>query len=306
LKKTILLLLTLIPVFVTGQETPQDSIPKWKKSGTISLLINQAAFSNWTSGGENNVAATLAINYDINYYKKGWSWDTKIIGAYGVNKSANSSYYKKTDDRIEINSLLGKKFNKEWSYSSFLNFKTQFGSGYNYGTDENNEETRTLTSQFFSPAYLQLGIGLYWKKSNDLWVNIAPFTGQLTMVNNKFTRNLKDEETFFGVDRGNSARFELGASLKAFYKIEVLENVTLEHYLSLYSDYLEKAKNIDIDYTLKAVMKINDYLSTNLVIQTVYDDDAIKRVQLREIFGLGLTADLNKVYSKLSGYKKLL
>jgi hypothetical protein len=306
LKKTILLLLTLIPVFVTGQETPQDSIPKWKKSGTISLLINQAAFSNWTSGGENNVAATLAINYDINYYKKGWSWDTKIIGAYGVNKSANSSYYKKTDDRIEINSLLGKKFNKEWSYSSFLNFKTQFGSGYNYGTDENNEETRTLTSQFFSPAYLQLGIGLYWKKSNDLWVNIAPFTGQLTMVNNKFTRNLKDEETFFGVDRGNSARFELGASLKAFYKIEVLENVTLEHYLSLYSDYLEKAKNIDIDYTLKAVMTINDYLSTNLVIQTVYDDDAIKRVQLREIFGLGLTADLNKVYSKLSGYKKLL
>ena len=71
MKKTILLLLTLIPVFVTGQETPQDSIPKWKKSGTISLLINQAAFSNWTSGGENNVAATLAINYDINYYKKG-------------------------------------------------------------------------------------------------------------------------------------------------------------------------------------------------------------------------------------------
>ena len=306
MKKTILLLLALIPIYLIGQETPQDSIPKWKKSGTISLLINQAAFSNWTSGGENNVAATLGINYDINYFKDGLSWDTKIIGAYGVNKSANSSYYKKTDDRFEINSLLGKKFNKEWSYSSFLNFKTQFGNGYIYGKDENNKENRTLTSQFFSPAYLQLGIGLYWKKSNDLWVNIAPLTGRLTMVSNNFTRNLKAEETFFGVDRGNSSLFELGASLKGFYKMEVLENVILEHYLSLYSDYLEKAKNIDVDYTLMVKMKINEYLSTHLNVQTVYDDDAIKRVQLREIFGLGLTADLNKVYSKLSGYKKLL
>lgn len=304
MKKIILLLTTFISLSLYSQEVSQDSIPEWKKSGTISLLVNQAAFSNWTSGGENNVAATLGINYDINHYKNGWSWDTKIMGSYGLNKSANSSFFKKTDDRLEINSLLGKEFTKEWSYSSFFNFKTQFGKGFQYGTDEKNKETRTVTSRFFSPAYLQLGVGLYWKKHNDLWVNFAPFTGRLILVSNEFTRNLKDEETFFGVDRGNSSRFELGASLKAFYKFEIIKNVILEHHLNLYSDYLDKSKNVDVDYTLKADMKINNYLSTNLIIQTVYDDNAIKKIQLRELFGLGLTADLNKVYSKLSGYRK--
>ena len=307
MKKTILLLLTvLVSSGIFGQEPVQDSIPEWKKSGTISLLINQSAFSNWTAGGENNVAATLGINYDINYYKNGWSWDTKILGAYGLNKSANSSFFKKTDDRIEMNSLLGKKFTNEWSYSSFFNFKTQFGKGYEYGADENNQETRKVISRFFSPAYLQLGVGLYWKKSNNLWVNIAPCTGRLILVSSQFTRNLKDEETFFGVNRGNSSRFELGASIKAFYKTEVLKNVVIEHHLSLYSDYLHQSKNIDVDYTFNALMKVNDYLSTNLSIQTIYDDNAIKKVQLHEVFGLGFTADLDKVYSKLSGYKKWL
>ena len=39
-------------------------------------------------------------------------------------------------------------------------------------------------------------------------------------------------------------------------------------------------------------MKINDYLSTNLIIQCLYDDNAIKKVQLREVFGLAINLNL--------------
>ena len=56
-----------------------------------------------------------------------------------------------------------------------------------------------------------------------------------------------------------------------------------------------KADNIDIDYTLSAFMKINDYLSTTLVIQCLYDDNAIKRVQLREVFGLAFIMDITEI-----------
>jgi hypothetical protein len=34
-------------------------------------------------------------------------------------------------------------------------------------------------------------------------------------------------------------------------------------------------------------MKINRYLSANIALQTIYDDNAIKAVQVREVFGLG-------------------
>jgi hypothetical protein len=47
-------------------------------------------------------------------------------------------------------------------------------------------------------------------------------------------------------------------------------------------------------------MKINDYLSTSLIIQCRYDDNAVKKVQLREVFGLAVTLDLLEIPSLIS------
>jgi len=223
-----------------------------------------------------------------------------MIGAFGMNKNSDSEFAKKTDDRIEINSLVGKKFTKELSYSSFLNFKTQFARGYKYSTNSLGLEEREETTRFFSPAYIQLGVGVYWKKTKDFWINMAPVTGRLIIANRKFTSNLIDGAEYFGISKGNTSRFELGASLSGFYKFELIENVILEQSLSLYSDYLQNAENIDVDYTVSAFMKINDYLSTTLIMQCRYDDNAIKKVQLREVFGLAITLDLLEIPSIIS------
>ena len=129
---------------------------------------------------------------------------------------------------------------------------------------------------------------------------MAPVTGRLIIANRKFTSNLNDGEEYFGIAKGDNFRFELGASLTGYYKFELIENVILEQRLNLYSDYLQNAENIDIDYTISAFMKINDYLSTSLIIQCMYDDNAIKKVQLREVFGLALTLDLLEIPKLIS------
>jgi hypothetical protein len=49
-------------------------------------------------------------------------------------------------------------------------------------------------------------------------------------------------------------------------------------------------------------MKVNKFISTNLVFQFVYDDNEIKRMQIREVLGVGLNIDLQFI----SGYKKAL
>ena len=272
---------------------------KWKKSGTALFLANQSSFSNWTSGGQSSISGTIKINYNFNYYKEGWAWDTKVISAFGLNKIGGSEFLKKTDDRIEVYSVLGKKFNNDligrWSYSSFFNFQTQYAKGYRFGKDTNGNPNRTEKSRFFSPATTQLGVGLYWKKSKDLWVNVAPMTGKLILVNRIFTDNLNNSETYFGVKKGGNSRFELGASVRSFYKAEIYKNITLENRLSLYSDYMDKPKNIDLDCTFNIVMKVNKSISTNLIFQFVYDDNDIKRVQIREVLGIGLNIDLSNI-----------
>jgi len=190
---------------------------------------------------------------------------------------------------------MGKKFIEKFSFSSFLNFKTQFAKGFKYSNNEEGGEIRTEKTRIFSPAYTQLGIGIYWKESNSLWVNFAPMTGRLILASKKFTNQLEDGEEYFGVPKGQNSRFELGASISAFYKFEILENINIEQSINLYSDYLYKADNIDIDYTLSAFMKINDYLSTTLIIQCIYDDNAVKKIQLREVFGLAFIVDIKEI-----------
>ena len=277
-----------------------NDIPeKWKNSGNALFLVNQSSFSNWTSGGQSSISGTLKIDYNFNFSDNGWDWDTKVISNFGLNKISGSDFLKKTDDRIEINSVLGKKFNNDiigrWSYSSFFNFQTQFAKGYRFGKDANGNPNRTEKSRFFSPATLQLGVGMYWKKSKDLWVNVAPMTGKLILVNRRFTENLNENQTYFGVKKGGNSRFELGASIRSYYKSEIFENVTMENRLSLYSDYLDRPQNIDFDCTFNFIMKVNQYVSTNLIFQFVYDDNEIRRVQVREVLGVGLNIDLSKI-----------
>ena len=299
LKINITYLLTFLCLTNLLFSQSNDIPEKWKNSGNALFLVNQSSFSNWTSGGQSSISGTLKIDYNFNYSDNGWDWDTKVISNFGLNKISGSDFLKKTDDRIEINSVLGKKFNNDiigrWSYSSFFNFQTQFAKGYRFGRDANGNPNRTEKSRFFSPATLQLGVGMYWKKSKDLWVNVAPMTGKLILVNRRFTENLNENQTYFGVKKGGNSRFELGASIRSYYKSEIFENVTMENRLSLYSDYLDRPQNIDFDCTFNFIMKVNQYVSTNLIFQFVYDDNEIKRVQVREVLGVGLNIDLSKI-----------
>ena len=72
-----------------------------------------------------------------------------------------------------------------------------------------------------------------------------------------------------------------------------MENLKLEQRLGLYSDYLGKAENVDLDYLISAKMKVNEKISTNLIIQLVYDDNAVQKLQTRQIFGIGVNIKLN-------------
>ena len=260
-----------------------DTIGPWTKKGNASLLFNQSTFENWVAGGENNISGTLGFNYDFNYKKGDWSWDNKVIASYGIVKTRTSSFAKKTDDRLYYNSVVGKKASDRWNYTAFLNFRTQFTKGYNYGKDDNGAEIRTRYTNFMSPAYLLVGPGMQYVRDENFKINISPATSKFTFVDKNFTL---PNEAYFGVKEGQTMRYELGFNTSMYYKLDVIANVTFENILNLYSNYLEDPQNVDIDYQLNIVMKINRYLTTNLQFQTIYDDNAYRGFQIRQVFGV--------------------
>lgn len=62
----------------------------------------------------------------------------------------------------------------------------------------------------------------------------------------------------------------------------------MENILNFYANYFEKPQNVDVDYQMNLVMKINKCMSANVALQAIYDDNAITKVLFREVFGLGI------------------
>lgn len=288
MKKKLLFLFSLFGMLSANAQDPvapvQDTLGPWTTKGNATLLFNQSTFSNWVAGGENNIAATIGVNYDFNYKKADWSWDNKVIASYGIVKTKTTPFAKKTDDRLELNSVLGKQASARWYYSAFLNFKTQFTKGYNYGKDDFGAETREEYTNFLSPGYLLVGPGMMYKRDDNFRINLSPATSKFTFVDSNMTL---PDEAYFGVKEGKSMRYELGFNASMYYKLDVIANVTFENILNLYSNYLEDPQNVDLDYQLNIVMRINRYLTTNLSFQTIYDDNAYQGFQVRQVFGVG-------------------
>ena len=296
--------LMLTPFILFAQEEATEE-PKdgWSKSGNVSLLFSQAAFNEeWTGGGTSNYAANLALTYDANYRKGKLTWDNRLMADYGITKTRDQEFTRKTNDRLEINSILGRQIKESnWFYSYFVNFRTQFTSGYEYSEDANGMEIRTETTKLMSPGYLQTGPGFLWKKSDNLKVNIAPATARFIFVSSDFTNvgndpmlimAFNDAGGYFGVEANDTSRFEFGAALVGYAKFDVMKNVTLENVLNLYSNYLEDPQNVDIDYTLNVVMAVNKWITANATFQAIYDDNAVKGFQIREALGIGITYGL--------------
>lgn len=288
----ILLLLNIFTVSAQEEEEAEEQQEGWTKEGSLQLLFNQSAFNEeWAGGGTSSIAGNLTFDYSFNYLMGDITWDNKIWATYGLTKLQSDEFLRKTNDRLEINSILGKQIQEtNWFYSFFANFQTQFDSGYVFAEDpETGETNRTETSHFFSPAYLKAGPGIGWHESDDLHFNFAPATSRFIFVDPDFTSTPEYVDgDYYGVDKGESMRFEFGASVSGFAKFNIFENVSMANSLSLYSNYLDNPGNIDIDYLMNMEMSINDFLSANLIFQAIYDDNTVGAFQVREVFGLGI------------------
>ncbi len=291
--------LTLLAIAFTfslgalAQQSTSDTT--WKISGENTLLLNQSSFSNWAAGGINSFAANLIFNYDFNYKKDKWNWDNKVIAAYGLTKQ-RATGWRKNDDRLVLNSLLGYEATEKWLYTFYMNFNTQFADGFQY----NDNNTRNLISTAFAPAFLSFGPGFAFKESDNFRFNLSPAAARFIFVTNDELSN----QGAYGVDPGSTSRFEFGASFDAYYKADLMENVSVENILKLYSNYLEDPKNVDLDYTVNLFLKVNDYISVNAGAQLIYDDNTLiprqengivvpgserPTLQVRQILGAGIT-----------------
>jgi hypothetical protein len=285
--------LSIIAFAQTPAPAPaKDTTHYWTIHGVNTLLINQSSFKDWAAGGVNSVALNAVMDYDFDYKKDKWSWDNKVILGYGLSDITGTGW-RKNDDRIILNSLLGYQAAKYWLYTFYANFQSQFTDGYSYSGN-----TRTIISAPFAPAYITFGPGIAYKKSDNFRINVSPAAVRLTMVNNDTLSSIGA----FGVTPGSKSLFQFGASLDAYYKVDIAKNITFENILKMYSNYLKQPQNVFTDYTANIYMKVNKLVTVNFGLELVNDPlaripfanadgttDYHSVLQVKQIFGAGLT-----------------
>lgn len=286
--KKILFLFLLIP-FAGLTQGQTDSLKYWKKGGVFTANFSQVSLTNWAAGGKSSMSGVFLFNTFANYKKDSLAWDNAIDLSYGFIKE-NGNELTKSSDKIDFNSKLGYSTANHWFFTGLLNFKSQFAAGYNYPRTKGDNPI----SRFLAPGYINLALGMDYKREH--------FTMFLSPVAGKFTFVTDDDLSAagsFGVDPGKKSRSELGALAKFGVDKEIVKNVTFKSKLDLFSNYFHNPQNIDVDWSVLLNLKVNEYLSANLVTQLIYDDDikildsetgvSAPRVQFMEMFGVGLS-----------------
>ncbi|HUH51485.1 MAG TPA: DUF3078 domain-containing protein [Flavobacterium sp.] len=281
----------------------------WTHKNEIGLDLTQVAFINWSIGGENSISGLLKGRFERRYEKEMLSWNNDLTIRYGINKQDDREM-RKTDDIFQFVSTVGYKFRKKskWSYSSKLNFNTQFTNGYAYPDKD------VAISHAFAPAYIFLGVGTEFfekrkVKSEEIIFYASPLTVKSTMV---FNQRLADQGAF-GVEKavydeegnrlskGKLHKTEVGILLSSGWKKEIYENINFESRITLFTDYYNRFGNIDLNWQMQLDFVVNKHVRANISAHFIYDDD-IKakekvgdtmltvgpKLQVKQAIGIGL------------------
>jgi hypothetical protein len=304
MKTTLLFALVLAFHFgVWAQDSVTVAPKNWRIQNVFGLNATQSAFVNWSAGGRNNVSALAFINSNFDYKKNSHKWLNEVRLALGGVKYFDQAGLQKTDDQIMVSSNYGYKIVEKWYFSVLGDFRTQFMDGFVFPNDSIPQ------SRFMAPGYGLLALGVNYTPNKDFTLLMSPATGKFTFVNDERLANAGA----FGVTpaeldglgnvirKGSRFRPELGAYIKATYRKEIMKNILLQSRLELFSNYLEKPQNIDVNAEVILNFKVNSWFSATLQFNLIYDDDVklpvkdaagntymAPRTQFKQVLGLGI------------------
>lgn len=252
-----------------AQDPAAETVPSnWKKGIVTNIGFSQLSLTNWSAGGSGSISLNTFIDTYANYAKDKMMWNNELQMGYGFIESFDDTGYKKSDDRLIVDSKWGYRATDKLYFSSVFNLRSQFAKGY---TGDQ------MTSTFWAPANSSLGLGIDWQPAKNIAVNFAPLTGKIVMVG---VPELRSKYGFAEDQLEDFARFEFGAQLKVDNKLEV-KDFKVASSLMLFSDYLDNPLDIKVNWDVNVDAKLSKYFSASMRTSLIYDSK-IKSAVLRD------------------------
>lgn len=293
----------------------------WKLTGVLGLNVTQTSFTNWASGGQNNANGVIFANLNLAYQKGDHAWEAHLItelgmmytmGALDIKDEAGNvlekTQWRKSSDKIDFSTKYGYEFQKTWFVTILASFKTQYARGLDYAKfDKGEARTPTYVSDFMSPSYSDLSVGIDWKPKDFLSFYLSPVAGRITTCTIKSSKddvipfNANAMRSSYGIDTtlGKDYKADFGLTFKAQVNY-TYKNLNVMTTLILFTPYTSKAQpfgNFDVDWDFAISYRFLKVLNVSLMTSLRYYDlvkitdkngNTGPRVQFKEILGLGI------------------
>ena len=290
MKKFFVIAFLICLTFASKASEPKNDTSYWKSKYESAIGFSQTTFYNWTKGGEkSSFASNVILNVFKDYTKQNCTWNNYLGIAYGIAKMQSIEQLRKTDDKINFLTKVGLSATKHWDYTGFFEFKSQFSDGFAYPNDS------VHISRFMAPGYFQFSIGMNYKPESYFSVFFSPIGARLSVVTDTSLTHRK--EGAYGISGDNTTLWQVGGSINAIFKKDIMKNINLMSKLDIFTNYSEKPDKVIIGWENNILMKVNKYISLNFSSMLIYDEKAIpientgkfsEIVQFRETFGVGL------------------
>ncbi|MGM0649237.1 MAG: DUF3078 domain-containing protein [Bacteroidota bacterium] len=245
-----------------NNENDSTIIDYWDINGAGTMNINQGYLSNWVEGGESSINASWLLNLNADYDHGKASWDNDATWKYGVMKTGKSAFTK-NEDKFDFTSKYGYNASKKWYYSGLLDLKSQLFNGYDYPNDT------APVSAFMSPGNLVVSIGMDYQPNSEFNVFISPFSVKTTVV----WDTVNVDPTKYGLEENQRFKGEVGGYVTASWEANLHKNIVMNNKIELFSSYLYKPQNIDVNWEMSIVFKATELISTTISTHVIYDDD---------------------------------
>jgi hypothetical protein len=265
-----------LPLSVSAQEKKEDKDTLkygWTHSLISTLNLSQVSYTDWAAGGDNALAYDLLIDGTSYNEEAHTNWTTNYKFSFGEARLANLGL-RKTDDKIDLESILAYKMSEHYDPYASATFKSQFTTGYQYNND--SLHTRTAVSDFLDPAIATQAVGMSYKHAGSFQTRLGlalreTFTNHYTIYSGG-KRSL--------VEGGLESVTEVDLSLDS--------NIVFKSKLELF-DPFETFTVITVRSDNILAMKVNKYIVASVGVQLINDKIVTPRTQIKEGLSLGLT-----------------
>lgn len=263
---TILISFLSLVEFVYCQEADKVATDStWQKGMFIGLNFSNTGLSNWAGGGQNAINISSLLNLHANMKTETSSFQNSLELAYGMTKLGKLGL-RKSDDRLILVSNYGFKAAKSLEYSALLDFRTQLTEGFNYDKKDPNTEKDLYISNFMSPGYLNVGLGMSYKPNDYFQLYLSPISNRIIFV----LDDTLSAQGAYGVEPGKNIKSELGATMAAQYEREVYENINFKTRLTIFAPY-EHFTTMVVNSETLMTFKINKYMNASISFEMIYD-----------------------------------